>query len=173
MLQLLCYALDMKRPAYVHQLGISYDTAWRRWQRGELAGRQLPPGTISVDAPARLLLAYGRWWSRNVALGVNDQCPWFLAVLAYTSISHIVVEQKSRCSRFGVVASHTLLKMQGQDLVLGEEAELEPMHGQENVLQNVIVIIPSFTVHLYRHRRASRKHSHWFAAVKVEVDGCA
>jgi putative resolvase len=41
--------------------------------------------------------------------GVNDQRPQFLALLADTSISHIVVEHKDRCSRFGVAYIQTLL----------------------------------------------------------------
>jgi putative resolvase len=42
--------------------------------------------------------------------GVNDQRPQFLALLADTSISHIVVEHKDRCSRLGVAYIQTLLK---------------------------------------------------------------
>lgn len=41
--------------------------------------------------------------------GVNDQRPQFLALLAATSMSHIVVEHKDRCSRFGVTYIQTLL----------------------------------------------------------------
>src|ERR1051326_8779056 len=41
----------MKLSAYAKQLGISYHTAWRMWQRGELAARQLPSGTIIVETP--------------------------------------------------------------------------------------------------------------------------
>jgi len=41
----------MKLSTYAKHLGISYDTAWRMWRRGELAGQQLPSGTIIVEAP--------------------------------------------------------------------------------------------------------------------------
>src|ERR1051326_5430297 len=41
----------MKLSAYAKQLGIHYDTAYRMWQRGELAGYQLPSGTIIVTVP--------------------------------------------------------------------------------------------------------------------------
>jgi predicted site-specific integrase-resolvase len=41
----------MKRSAYAKQQGISYQTAWRMWQRGELPAHQLPSGTVIVEAP--------------------------------------------------------------------------------------------------------------------------
>src|SRR5215467_12210855 len=48
------YAMDMKLSAYARHLGISYQTAWRMWQRGELPARQLPTGTVIVDVPPTL-----------------------------------------------------------------------------------------------------------------------
>jgi predicted site-specific integrase-resolvase len=42
----------MKRSASAKQEGISYQTAWRMWQRGELLAHQLPSGTAIVDTPA-------------------------------------------------------------------------------------------------------------------------
>jgi putative resolvase len=41
----------MKLSAYAKQQGVSSQTAWRMWQRGELPAHQLPSGTISVDVP--------------------------------------------------------------------------------------------------------------------------
>src|SRR5260221_12193958 len=41
----------MKLSAYAKQQGISYQTAWRMWQRGELPAHQLPSGTVIVDVP--------------------------------------------------------------------------------------------------------------------------
>ncbi len=38
----------MKLSEYAKQLGISYQTAWRMWKRGELNAYQLPTGTIIV-----------------------------------------------------------------------------------------------------------------------------
>ena len=40
--------LDMKLSDYAKQAGISYQTAWRMWKRGELNAYQLPTGTIVV-----------------------------------------------------------------------------------------------------------------------------
>jgi len=41
----------MKLSAYAKQQGISYQTAWRMWQRGDLPAQQLPSGTVLVDTP--------------------------------------------------------------------------------------------------------------------------
>lgn len=179
----------MKLSAYAKKLGIHYDTAYRMWQRGEIAGYQLPSGTIVVTAPevhptprpqkvavyARVSEASNRknlecqaervaafcaakgWQVAKVVKecgsGVNDQRPQFLALLADTSISHIVVEHQDRCSRFGVAYIQTLLRTQGRDLVIVKEAE----EGQEDLMQDFVAIITSFCARLYGRRRASRK----------------
>src|SRR5262249_27586300 len=165
----------MKLSAYAKQLGISYHTAWRMWQRGEVAGRQLPSGTIIVEMPppvmparvqkvavyARVSAAENRkdlerqvervrafcaakgWQVAHIVMecgsGVNEQRPQFLALLADTSINHIVVEHKDRCSRFGVAYIQTLLKTQGRELVIVNEHEAD--EGQAEVMQDFLALI--------------------------------
>src|SRR5579885_1963590 len=51
---MLCSSVGMKLSAYAKQQGISYQTAWRMWQRGELPAHQLPFGTVMVDVPPTL-----------------------------------------------------------------------------------------------------------------------
>jgi len=41
----------MKLTSYAKQIGISYNTAWRMWKRGQLPGYQLPIGTVIIDSP--------------------------------------------------------------------------------------------------------------------------
>ena len=43
----------MKLSNYAKQIGISYNTAWRMWKRGQLPGYQLPTGTVIVEPPAQ------------------------------------------------------------------------------------------------------------------------
>lgn len=39
----------MKLSDYAKSIGVSYKTAWRMWQRGELNAEQLPSGTIIIN----------------------------------------------------------------------------------------------------------------------------
>lgn len=191
----------MKLSAYAKQLGISYHTAWRMWQRGELPAQQLPSGTIIVEMPppatpvrvqkvtvyarvsnakhrknldsqAERVSAFcaARGWQvvkvvKECGSGVNDQRPQFLALLSDTSISHIVVEHKDRCSRFGVAYIQTLLKTQGRELVIVNEAEEE----QADLMQDFVAIITSFCARLYGRRRASRKKTALLAVLESDV----
>lgn len=191
--------MDMKLSAYARQLGISYQTAWRMWQRGELPAHQLPSGTVIVevastpssprphkvavyarvssaenrknlDSQAQRVGAFcaAKGWQiakvvKECGSGVNDQRPQFLALLADTSISHIVVEHKDRCSRFGVAYIQTLLKTQERELVIVNEVE----EGQEDLMQDFVAIITSFCARLYGRRRATRKKTQLLAALEV------
>jgi putative resolvase len=191
--------MGMKPSAYAKREGISYQTAWRMWQRGELPAHQLPSGTAIVDVPsappavrphkvavyARVSSAENRknlesqaervraccaakgWQVAKVVQecgsGDNDQRRQFLALLADTSMSHIVVEHKDRCTRFGVAYIQTLLRTQGRELAIVNEAE----EGHEDLLQDFVAIITSFTARLYGRRGASRKKTQLLAALEV------
>lgn len=193
----------MKLSTYAKQQGISYQTAWRMWRRGELPAHQLPSGTVIVEVPATpqrmrpqqvavyarvsstenrsnldgqaervVAFCTARGWQvakvvKECGSGVNDQRPQFLALLADSSISHIVVEHKDRCSRFGVAYIQTLLSTQGRELVIINEAE----DGQEDLMQDFVAIITSFCARLYGRRRASRKKTQLLAA--LEANECA
>jgi predicted site-specific integrase-resolvase len=190
---------NMDRSAYAKHLGISYQTAWRMWQRGELPAHQLPSGTVIVDVPlpppavhSQKVAVYARVCSaehrknldsqaervaafcaakgwhvakvvKECGSGVNDQRPQFLALLADPAVSHIVVEHKDRCSRFGVAYIQTLLHTQGRELVIINEAEEEA-----DLLQDFVAIITSFCARLYGRRRASRKTTQLLAALEVD-----
>src|SRR5258708_29832163 len=43
------YTLLMKLSSYAKPIGISYNTAWRLWKRGQIPGYQLPTGTVIID----------------------------------------------------------------------------------------------------------------------------
>jgi putative resolvase len=175
-LPVLSYPVGMKLSAYAKQQGISYQTAWRMWQRGELPAHQLPSGTVIVDVPPtspavrpQKMAVYARvsstenrknldsqaervaafcavrgWQVAKVVKeygsGVNDQRPQLLALLADPSVSHIVVEHKDRCSRFGVAYIQTLLKTQGRELVIINEAE----EDQEEFVDELASVIRKY-----------------------------
>jgi putative resolvase len=41
----------MKLSSYAKKIGISYNSAWRMWKRGQIPGYQLPTGTVIIDPP--------------------------------------------------------------------------------------------------------------------------
>jgi putative resolvase len=94
--------------------------------------------------------------------GVNNQRPPFLALLADTSISQIVVEQQDRCSRFGVASIQTLLKTPGREWVIVNAAE----DGQDDLMHDFVAIITSFTARLSGRRRATRKKTALLAVLE-------
>lgn len=192
--------MDMKLSAYARHLGISYQTAWRMWQRGELPAHQLPTGTVIVDVAPPLLsprphkvAVYARvssaenrkhldgqaervsafcaakgWQVATVVKecgsGVNDQRPQFLALLADTSISQIVVEHNDRCSRFGVAYIQTLLNAQDRELVIVNELD----EGQEDLMQDFVAMITAFCARLYGRRRATHKKRSVLGALEAD-----
>src|SRR5262249_45236755 len=131
----------------------------------------------NLDSQAERVASFcaARGWQvaklvKECGSGVNDQRPQFLALLADTSISHIAVEHKDRCSRFGVAYTQALLNTQGRELVIVNEAE----NGQEDLMQDFVAIITSFTARLYGRRQASRKKTQLLAALEVAdaLDPC-
>ena len=190
----------MKLSAYARHLGISSQTAWRMWQRGELPARQLPTGTVSGDVAPTLLsprphkvAVYARVSSaqnrktldgqaervsafcaakgwpiakvvKECGSGVNDHRPQFLALLADTSISPIVVEHTDRCSRFGVAYIQTLLNTQDRALVIVNEVD----EGQEDLMQDFVAMITAFCARLSGRRRATRKKRYLLAALEAD-----
>src|SRR5437588_9578748 len=48
---LLAYTPSMKLSSYAKKLGIHYNTAYRMFRRGQIAGYQLPTGTVIIEEP--------------------------------------------------------------------------------------------------------------------------
>ncbi len=77
----------MKLSSYAKQIGISYNTAWRMWKRGQLRGYQLPTGTVIVEqpetqpcaAPARTVAVYARVSSRENRNHLDTQAERFIS----------------------------------------------------------------------------------------------
>ncbi len=56
----------------------------------------------------------------------------------------------------------TLLKAQGRELVIVNEAE----NGRDDLMQDLVAIITSFTARLYGRRRATRKKTQLLAVLQ-------
>ncbi len=90
---------------------------------------------------------------KEIASGVTDHRPKFLALLADTSITTIVVEHQDRATRFGFHYIETLLEKQGRRLEVVNLAE----NGQDDLMSDLVSIIYSVSARLYGPRRAKRK----------------
>ncbi|MBA3532370.1 MAG: IS607 family transposase [Ardenticatenales bacterium] len=89
---------------------------------------------------------------KEIGSGVNDTRPLFQKLLADESLSIIVVEHKDRATRFGFAYLETLLALQGRRIEVINLAE----NGREDLLQDLVSIIYSFSARLYGQRRGKR-----------------
>ena len=181
------YNIFMKLSHYAKQQGIHYRTALRWFHAGKLKGRQLDTGTILVDetpeetktqkvaiytrvsssenrsnleSQALRLIAYcsAKGWQiskivKEVGSGVNDSRPKLLELLHDESLTKIVVEHKDRLTRFGFNYIEQFMQMQGRQLEIVNLAS----NGKEDLMQDLVSIIYSFSARMYGQRRAKRK----------------
>ncbi len=90
---------------------------------------------------------------KETGSGVNDQRKQFLSLLKDPSVNVIVVEHRDRATRFGFNHIQELLALQGRRIEVINEAE-----GRRNeLMEDLVAIITSFTARYYGQRRAKRK----------------
>lgn len=177
----------MKLSDYAKQVGVSYVTTYRWFKSGKIKGYQADTGTIIVterdepskplkvgiyarvsssenktnlDGQADRLLGYcaAKGWQvakviKEIGSGVNDARPKLIELLQDETITLIVVEHKERLTRFGFNYIDTLLTMQDRKLEVVNWAE----NGKEDLMQDLVSIIYSFSARMYGQRRAKRK----------------
>ncbi len=100
---------------------------------------------------------------KEVGSGVNDSRPKFLALLADSTVTRIVVEHKDRATRFGFRYLETLLAQQGRTIEVVNMAE----NGREDLWSDLVAIVYSFCARLYGQRRAKRKTERITAELQV------
>jgi putative resolvase len=178
----------MKLSQYAKKVGVTYRTAFRWWQTGQIKGYQLPSGTIVVtegeerqERRSEQIAIYARVSShehqanlerqaerladycaakgyqvskvvKEIASGVTDNRPKFLALLEDQRITRIVVEQKDRATPFGFRYLETLLSGQGRTIEVVNLAA----NNREDLFADLVSIIYSFAARLYGQRRAKR-----------------
>jgi putative resolvase len=106
---------------------------------------------------------------KEIASGVNDSRPKFLALLEDQSLTLIVVEHKDRATRFGFRYLDTLLRGQGRAIEVVNLAD----NGQEDLIADLTAILYSFTARLYGQRRAKRKTEALIASLEAGEDNDA
>ncbi|MCP4108846.1 MAG: IS607 family transposase [Desulfobacteraceae bacterium] len=186
----------MKLSHYAKKLGVHYKTAWRWYKEGRLEGYQLPTGTIiiteedtpekdlkvavyarvsssdgrkNLEAQAERLTGYcmARGWQisrivKEIGSGVNDSRKKLKELLRDTSVNLIVVEHKDRLTRFGFSYIETLLELQDRHIEVVNPAE----DDRQDIMQDLISVIYSFSARLYGRRRAKRKTEKIIAELK-------
>ena len=177
----------MKLSDFAEKTGISYRTAWQWFKDGKIKGYQADTGTIiiteqdeqtkplkvavytrvsssenktNLEGQAERLIAYcmAKGWQVNkvvkeIGSGVNDNRPKLIELLKDNSITLIVVEHKARLTRFGFTYLETLLEGQGRKIEIVNQAD----NGRDDLMQDLVSIIYSFSARMYGSRRAKRK----------------
>lgn len=89
----------------------------------------------------------------EIGSGLNDGRRKLESILNDISITKIIVEHSDRFSRFGMNYIENLLKMQGRSI----EVINKQSNDRDDLMQDFVSIITSFTARLYGQRRTKRK----------------
>lgn len=120
----------MKLGEYAKQQGVHYRTAYRWFHAGRLKGRQMETGTILVDEPV-------------------ENSPIVQKVAIYTRVSSS--ENKSNLN--GQADRLVDYCAQGRRIEVVNLAD----NGKEELMQDLVSIVYSFSARMYGPRRAKRK----------------
>lgn len=89
----------------------------------------------------------------EIASGLNDERPKLEAILMDKTINLIVVEHNDRLARFGLNYIKKLMMLDDRKI----EVINPPQNEKEDLIQDFVSIITSFTARLYGQRRTKRK----------------
>ncbi len=175
----------MKHSEYAKQQGMSYRTAFRWWQAGQILGYQAPTGAIivqdskaAVSAPQRVAL-YSRVSSHEHQANLDRQAERLATYCAAKGYQMSKIIKKiasgvndSRPKLFTLLEDQaiTLIAMEHEDrltrfgyldtLLRGQGRALEVVNEAgnetEDLMADLTAILYSFTARLYRQRRAKR-----------------
>jgi predicted site-specific integrase-resolvase len=91
---------------------------------------------------------------KEVGSGLNDKRKQLESIFKNNDWSKIIVEHKDRLARFGINFIEILLQNQGKSIEIINEVE---SNSKEDIMQDFVSIITSFTARLYGLRRSKRK----------------
>lgn len=165
--------------------GVKYRAIWNRIKKGQLQTERTQSGGIRIvideakeervaiycrvsssenkanlDKQADRLIGYcnAKGWRvekviKEIGSGLNDKRKQLEKLLLDPTITRIVVEHSDRFSRFGMNYIVQLLKMQGREIEVINKQE----NNRDDLMQDFVSIITSFTARLYGLRRSKRK----------------
>lgn len=100
----------------------------------------------------------------EIGSGLNDKRPKLEKLLLDDSITKIIVEHKDRLARFGLNYIEKLLDLNSRSIEY-----INPVTDQkEDIIQDFVSIITSFTARLYGQRRSKRKTIKLIEDLKTE-----
>lgn len=101
---------------------------------------------------------------KEIGSGLNDNRKQLEALLRDTTIQKIVVEHKDRFARFGIHYIELLMQIQGRSIEFINSTQ----NDKEDLIQDFVSIITSFTSRLYGLRRSKRHTEKLIRGLKVE-----
>jgi len=102
---------------------------------------------------------------KEIGSGLNDNRKKLSKVLKDSSVTKIVVEHKDRFSRFGMSYIQQLLNDRGTEIVIVNPAD----SSRDDLMQDFVSIITSFTARLYGLRRNKRRTEKLIENLKDET----
>ncbi len=176
----------MKLSNYAKKQGISYQTAWRMWKRGELNAKQLPSGTIIVNVDSQLkdncVLIYARVSSAenkanldSQALRVEKYCiaKGYRIIAIVKEVGSGVNDSRKKLLHSLSRDDYNLIVCEHKDRLtrfgfnyiktllnkMGKDIEIinEAREEKEDLMQDFVSIITSFCARIYGLRRQKRK----------------
>ena len=90
---------------------------------------------------------------KEIGSGLNDNRKQLEKILMDKTVTTIVVEHSDRFSRFGMNYIQKLLELQGRKI----EIVNKQSNDKDDLMQDFVSIITSFTARLYGQRRTKRK----------------
>ena len=100
----------------------------------------------------------------EIGSGVNDKRRKLLSIIKNKNCNIIVVEHKDRFCRFGTAIIEELLKQTNKRLEVINQVDI----GQEDIIQDLISIITSYSAKIYGLRRSTRKTEKIIKKLKKE-----
>ena len=101
---------------------------------------------------------------KEIGSGLNDKRPKLEKLLLEDSSKIIVIEHKDRLCRFGLNYIEKLLEKSGRRIEIINNVETD----KEDLMQDFVSIITSFTARLYGLRRSKRKTEKIIKTLKEE-----
>lgn len=103
---------------------------------------------------------------KEVGSGVNDSRQKLIEILSNQSFDILIVEHKDRLTRFGFNYIETLLNVLGKKIeVINYEADIK-----NDLMQDLVSIIYSFSARLYGLRRAKNKSKEILEVIESNKD---